>query len=92
MDHALPMDDPFLPQACRMLHVYSPFGAEGPPPGRSHSHRPLACLSPAGRDMLLWMLAHLHPETVVMEVFAPAHLVETLAVFTALAASAGAGA
>lgn len=92
MDHALPVNDPFLAAACRMLHVYSPFGAEGPPPGRSHAHRPLSCLSPAGRDTLLWMLRHLRPQSVVLEVFAPVHFLETMAVFAALADSAGDGA
>jgi len=40
----------------------------------------------------LWMLGHLAPETVVLEVvFAPMHLVESLAVFEALADTIGAG-
>jgi hypothetical protein len=84
MGHALPVDDPGLVAATRMLHVYAPFGAEGPPPGRSHAHRPLTNLSPEGRDILVWMLARLRPRTVVLEVFAPMHLVESQAVLEAL--------
>jgi hypothetical protein len=92
MGQALPRDDPGLVEAVGMLHVYSPFGAEGPPPGRSHAHRPLPCLSPQGRDTLLWMLGQLRPRTVVVEVFAPVHLQESLAVLAALAETAGDGA
>jgi len=91
MGHALPEDEAALAAAVRMLHVYAPYGEEGPPPGRSHVHRPLQQLAPEGRDRLLWMLGHLAPETVVLEVFAPMHLVESLAVFEALADTIGAG-
>ncbi|MHC1712033.1 MAG: cobamide remodeling phosphodiesterase CbiR [Solidesulfovibrio sp.] len=92
MDHALPKDAPGLIDAVRMLHVYSPFGVEGPPPGRRHAHRTLTCLSPEGRETLLWMLSNLCPETVVVEVFAPIHLLESLAVLDALATGSGVGA
>ncbi len=92
MDHAVPSDTDALAERVRMLHVYSPFGPEGPPPGRRHAHRPLTSLSPEGRDQLLWLLGHLHPETVVVEVFAPIHLLESLAVLDALVTTAGAGA
>lgn len=85
MGHTLPTDDPRLGRLTRMLHVYSPFGAEGPPPGRRHAHRTLTCLSPAGRETLVWMLANLRPETVVVEVFTPIHLLESMAVLEALA-------
>jgi hypothetical protein len=88
MNHALPMNDPELAARTRMLHVYSPFGPEGPPKGRSHVHRTLTCLSPEGRDLLLWMLRHLTPQTVVLEIFAPMHLVEGLACIEALIATA----
>ena len=87
MNHPLPPElgtDPAANAAVRMLHVYSPFGAEGPPPGRRHAHRTLTCLSPEGRDILAWMLGHLRPETVVTEVFAPVHLLESLAVLDAV--------
>ena len=92
MDQALPQDAAGLAAATRMLHVYSPFGEEGPPPGRSHAHRPLSCLSPQGRETLLWLLGNLRPETVVLEVFAPTHLMESLAVLDALVGGLGAGA
>jgi len=85
MDHPLPVEDPDLITAVRMLHVYSPYGADGPPPGRRHAHRTLTCLSSEGRDSLWWMLNHLRPETVVVEVFAPVHLIESLAVLDAVA-------
>ncbi len=85
MGHALPDHDPDLARLTRMLHVYSPFGAEGPPPGRRHSHRTLSCLSPKGRETLVWMLANLRPEAVVVEVFAPVQLMESLHVLDALA-------
>lgn len=91
MGHALPKDDPRLARLTRMLHVYSPFGAEGPPPGRRHAHRTLTCLSPAGRETLVWMLGNLSPETVVVEVFTPIHLLESMAVLEALAETACAG-
>jgi len=87
MDHPLPAGlgaTPAMDAAVRMLHVYSPFGAEGPPPGRRHAHRTLTCLSSEGRDVLSWMLGHLRPETVVAEVFAPVHLLESLAVLDAV--------
>jgi hypothetical protein len=84
MDHALPRDAPGLAEAVRMLHVYSPFGAEGPPTGRRHAHRTLTCLSPEGLETLSWMLGNLCPETVVVEVFAPVHLLESLAVLDAV--------
>ncbi|WP_428565560.1 MAG: cobamide remodeling phosphodiesterase CbiR [Solidesulfovibrio sp. DCME] len=86
MGHDLPAADPEFVGKARMLHVYSPFGAEGPPPGRRHTHRTLSCLSPAGRDRLTWMLANLRPESVVVEVFAPVHFMESLHVLAALAA------
>ncbi|MFP5257522.1 MAG: cobamide remodeling phosphodiesterase CbiR, partial [Acidobacteriota bacterium] len=85
MGHPLPTDDPELVARTAMLHVYSPFGPEGPPTGRSHLHRTLTCLSPEGRDILQWMLSHLRPQTLVLEIFAPMHLVESLAVIGALA-------
>ena len=85
MGHALPMDDPELKARTRMFHVYSPFGPEGPPKGRSHLHRTLTCLSPEGRDALVWMLGALSPQTVVLEIFAPMHLVEGLACVEAIA-------
>ena len=85
MGHPLPSDTAKLAARTRMLHVYSPFGAEGPPAGRRHSHRTLTCLSPEGRELLVWMLGHLRPATVVVEVFAPIHLLESLAVLDALA-------
>jgi hypothetical protein len=91
MGHALPTGDPRLVSAVRMLHVYSPFGVEGPPPGRSHSHRTLSCLSPEGRDVLVWMFSHLRPRTVVAEVFTPVHLLESLAVLGAVAEDAARG-
>ena len=84
MGHSLPTDDPQLLARTGMLHVYSPFGPEGPPTGRSHLHRTLTCLSPEGRDILTWMLGHLRPQTLVLEIFAPMHLVESLAVIDAL--------
>ena len=86
MGHALPTDDPELARRTRMLHVYSPFGAEGPPPGRRHVHRALGCLAPEGRDALVWMLGNLRPEAVVVEVFAPAPFMESLHVLDAVAA------
>jgi hypothetical protein len=92
MGHPLPDDTEALAVRTRMLHVYSPFGAEGPPPGRRHAHRPLTSLSPEGRDLLVWQLGHLRPETVVVEVFAPIHLLESLAVLDALADTVGDGA
>lgn len=96
MGHALPGDTAALAARTRMFHVYSPFGEEGPPPGRRHAHRPLGCLSPEGRETLLWMLGNLRPETVVVEVFSPVHLLESLAVLDALRLAAardgGAGA
>lgn len=85
MNHALPTDDPELVARTAMLHVYSPFGCEGPPQGRSHLHRTLTCLSPEGRDTLTWMLGHLRPKTLVLEIFAPIHLVESLACIEAIA-------
>lgn len=85
MGHALPMDDPDLKARTRMFHVYSPFGPEGPPKGRSHLHRTLTCLAPEGRDVLAWMLGNLAPQTVVLEIFAPMHLVEGLACLGAIA-------
>lgn len=85
MGHALPADTARLAAQTRMLHVYAPFGAEGPPAGRRHAHRPLTALAPEGRDLLVWMLGHLRPETVVVEVFAPTHLISSLAVLEALA-------
>lgn len=85
MGHALPTDDPELVARTAMLHVYSPFGPEGPPEGRSHLHRTLTCLSPEGREALAWMLGHLTPKTVVLEIFAPIHLVESLACIEAIA-------
>ncbi len=91
MGHGLDRNDPRPAQLARMLHVYSPFGAEGPPAGRTHVHRPLTTLSPEGRELLLWMLAHLAPRTIVLEVFSPIHLLESLAVLTSLAEAAGAG-
>lgn len=90
MGHPLPDDAAALAARTRMLHVYAPFGAEGPPPGRRHAHRPLPCLSPEGRDLLVWLLGNLCPETVVVEVFAPIHLLESLAVLDALSATVGA--
>lgn len=90
MGHALPTRHPELAARVAMLHVYAPFGAEGPPPGRRHAHRPLTNLSPEGRDVLVWMLANLRPRTVVAEVFAPMHLIESLAVLDALAEGYGA--
>ncbi|UJX41756.1 xylose isomerase [Desulfovibrio sp. JY] len=84
LGQTLPTDRAELVERTRMLHVYSPFGAEGPPPGRSHAHRTLTCLSPEGRDVLVWMLGNLRPRTVVLEVFAPFHLVESMAVLDAL--------
>lgn len=92
MGHSLPADEPGLRAATRMLHVYAPFGPEGPPPGRRHAHRPLTSLSPEGRDLLAWMLGALRPRTVVLEVFAPTHLVESQAVLSAIAELAGGGA
>jgi hypothetical protein len=92
MDHPLPDAVDALAARTRMLHVYSPFGAEGPPPGRRHAHRPLTSLSPGGRDLLVWLLGNLRPETVVVEVFSPIHLQESLAVLDALAEAVGAGA
>ena len=56
-----------------------------------HVHRPLQHLAPEGRDILVWMLGHLRPETIVVEVFAPNHLLESLAVLNALIASVEAG-
>lgn len=92
MGHPLPGDEAGLAAAVRMLHVYAPYGEEGPPPGRNHVHRPLQQLAPEGRDLLGRMLARLAPETIVLEVFAPMHLVESLAVFAALADTLGDGA
>jgi len=91
MGHALPADQPELAATVRMLHVYSPFEAAGPPPGRRHCHRPLTSLAPEGRETLLWMLRNLHPVTIVAEVFAPVHLLESLAVLNALAEIAASG-
>jgi len=94
MDHPLPprlTEAPGLGQAVDMLHVYSPFGAEGPPPGRRHAHRTLTCLSPEGRETLVWMLGNLRPKTVVVEVFTPVHLLESLAVLDALAETVSSG-
>jgi len=91
MGHALPEDESALAAAVRMFHVYAPYGEEGPPPGRTHVHRPLQHLAPEGRDILVWMLGHLRPETIVVEVFAPNHLLESLAVLNALIASVEAG-
>jgi len=85
MGHELPKDDPELAGRTRMLHIYSPFGPEGPPKGRSHLHRTLTCLSPEGRDELVWMFNNLSPQTVVLEIFAPMHLVEGLACVSAIA-------
>lgn len=84
MGHKLPTDEAALVRLTRLLHVYSPFGAEGPPAGRRHSHRPLGCLSDAGRETLAWMLGNMRPEAVVLEVFAPTHLMECLHVLDAL--------
>ena len=91
MGHPLPGDVPALVQTVRMLHVYSPFEAGGPPPGKRHCHRPLTRLAPEGRETLLWMLRHLRPETIVAEVFAPTHLLESLAVLDVLAELAAGG-
>lgn len=84
MGHDLPTAEPELARRARMLHVYSPFGAEGPPPGRRHTHRTLSCLSPEGCGRLTWMLANLRPESVVVEVFAPVPFLESLHVLRAL--------
>lgn len=88
----LPEDEAALAAAVRMLHVYSPFSDEALPAGRTHVHRPLTGLPPAGRELLAWMLGHLRPETIVLEVFAPAHLTDSLAVLHDLTASLGDGA
>lgn len=85
MGHELPRDDPELAGRVAMLHVYSPFGSEGPPKGRRHLHRTLTSLAPEGRDTLAWMLTHLRPQAVVVEVFAPVHLLESLRVLEAVA-------
>ena len=84
MGHDLPTEDPELAARTAMLHVYSPFGPEGPPKGRTHLHRTLPCLSPEGRDLLVWMLENLTPRTLVLEIFAPMHLVESLACIEAI--------
>ncbi|KHK01611.1 hypothetical protein NY78_2911 [Desulfovibrio sp. TomC] len=84
MGHKLPTDDPGLIAKTAMLHVYSPFGSEGPPKDRTHLHRTLTCLSPEGRDLLAWMLGNLTPRTLVLEIFAPIHLVESLACIEAI--------
>ena len=84
MGHELPTGDPALAAKTAMLHVYSPFGPEGPPSGRTHLHRTLPCLSPEGRDVLAWMLGNLTPKTLVLEIFAPMHLVESLACIEAI--------
>lgn len=90
MDHPLPSERTGdLLARTRMLHIYAPYGSEGPPPGRRHAHRALTCLSPEGRDILVWMLSTLKPRAVVLEVFAPFHLVESMAVLNALAETAG---
>ena len=91
MGGALPTDEAALAAAVRMFHVYSPFTDDPLPAGRTHVHRPLTGLPPAGRELLCWMLGHLRPETIVLEVFAPDHLTVSLALLDELAATVGAG-
>ena len=82
MGHALP--DPACADLVRMLHLYAPWGAAGPPSGKRHIHASLAVLDGPGGEALAWMAGQFAPEVVVAEVFSPEALRESLTVLEGL--------